>query len=183
MATGDCRKKLAILSWQVEGDAARAQVAIKECEDQKTEEFCCLTLANMSLRPGPCADGSLGHLAGRFGGTVEVLRRQDNSRGCFSGRWQLVADAPPSTPPAVLAAGELSGTVGCGTHRTPVTHQDCERCAVPEHYEGKLTGQVLVAGPLFGSEICATLAGLGPLMPDHRQRIVIEGVVIQCCPE
>jgi hypothetical protein len=180
MASGDCRKKLATLSRDISGVTTRAQVAHKECEGQVTHEFCCMTFAEMTFRPGPCEDGSLAHLVGRLEGTVEVLRREENRRGCFSGQWQLREE----NTDRVLAAGELRGTVGCGTHRPPATDQPCEQCDVPRHYEGVFTGQVLAPGDrLFGAPICATLAGTGPLEPDQKQHMVVEGVVIQCCPE
>jgi hypothetical protein len=100
---GDCRKKLFILSREVGGETTRAQEAVKECQGQETEEFCCLTLANTTFRLGPCDDGSLPRLAGKLEGTMEVLRIKDQLRGCFSGRWQLLADDDSQ----VLAAGEL----------------------------------------------------------------------------
>ena len=173
-------EKLYILSRQVDGETTRAQEASKECQTQWTEEFCCLTFANTAFRPGPCDDGSLSDLIGKLEATVEVLRLKDQRRGCFSGRWQLLKDDQGQ----VLAAGELCGTVGCGTHYPPVTTpQQAEDCADPRHYEGKLTGQLLTPGELFGAEICASLAGIGPLEPNRKQHIVVEGVVIQCCPE
>lgn len=178
MAQRECRKRLLTLSREVGGETTHAQVATKECQNQVTEEFCCLTL-NATFRPGPCDDGSLERLVGRLEATVEVLRESDRRRGCFSGVWQLLAESQSR----VLAAGELSGTVGCGTHRPPVTDNQCEDCHAPRHYEGTFTGQVLVRGKLFGAEICASLAGIGPLEPGQKQHMVVEGVVIQCCPE
>jgi len=108
-------------------------------------------------------------------GSVDIVRRRDDLRGFFSGRWQLL-----SSSGAVLAAGEMDGTVGCGTHRPPGT-APCEECHDPLHYEGRLTGTVLVQGPLQRAQICATLAGAGSLQPNAPQRMSIEGIVISRC--
>lgn len=55
-----------------------------------------------------------------------------------------------------------------------------EHWSEPKHFEGKMTGRVLV-GAYPAAEICATLAGTGPLQPATPQRISVEGVVISAC--
>jgi hypothetical protein len=179
MSTGECRKKLTIFSKNAEGRTGAAQVSHMECQGQASERFCCLVL-EMKLAAGPCEDPNskiTSQLNGELHGTVEVIRDHRNARGCFAGNWQLIQGQ------TVLAAGEVSGTVGAGTHRVPGVPHDCERCSVPDHYEGRMTGQVLIPGEFLGAEICATLAGTGPLAPTHPQRMAIEGVLVSCCPD
>jgi hypothetical protein len=179
MSAGECRKKLTIFSKNAEGSTDAAQLGHMDCQGQVSETFCCLAL-EMGLSPGPCEDPSAAvtqQLKGRLHATLEVIRDRKNLRGCFTGNWQLLDGN------TVLAAGELSGTVGAGTHRSPAVPHDCEPCSVPDHYEGKLTGQVLLPGEFLGAEICATLAGTGPLEPSTRQLMAIEGVLISCCPD
>ena len=79
-----------------------------------------------------------------------------------------------------LAQGDLSGMVGCGSHRAPGT-APFEDCHEPEHYEGKIAGHVVLQGPYSGADICATLAGTGPLQPNTPQLMSIEGVMFSRC--
>ncbi len=73
----------------------------------------------------------------------------------------------------------MDGTVGSGTHRLIGT-APLEECHEPKHFEGKLNGFVRV-GQYQGAEICATLAGTGPLQPATPLLMSIEGVVIIQC--
>jgi hypothetical protein len=121
MSAGECRKKLTIFSKNAEGQTGTGQTGQMICQDQVSDTFCCLTL-DMGISPGPCEDPSSAitrQLNGTLHAIVEVIRDQKNRRGCFSGNWQL------SGRSGVVAAGELSGTVGAGTHRSPAVPQVC----------------------------------------------------------
>jgi hypothetical protein len=167
-------KKLTAFSKDARGETAQAQVLTTQCSGQLVEEISNLPV-KVLLRPGPCDEGfSKDVLNGTLLCSVNITRRKIDLRGCFSGRWTLL-----SASGAALAQGAMNGTVGCGTHRSPGT-PPCEECHEPKHYEGFMTGQVLI-GPYKGAEICATLAGTGPLQPSTPQQMSIEGVVISNC--
>jgi hypothetical protein len=179
MSAGECRKKLTIFSKNAEGSTDTAQKGHMDCQGQVSETFCCLSL-KMGLSAGPCEDPSAAvtqRLKGTLHASLEVIRDRKSLRGWFSGNWQLLHGN------TALAAGKMCGTVGAGTHRSPAAPQDCEPCSVPDHYEGTFTGQVLLPGEFLGAEICATLAGMGPLVTSSPQRMAIEGVLISCCPD
>jgi hypothetical protein len=168
-------KKLTAFSKNAIGGTAQAQVAVKVCQGQITEEMTNLYL-RVKIDPGPCDEGfSKQVLNGYLIASSNVIRRRPDLRGSFDGQWRLV-DLNGNT----LAAGDWSGTVGAGSHREPGA-KDCEHCSDPEHYEGKLDGKVLVQGPYAGALIRATFAGTGPLQPNTAQRISFEGVVISEC--
>lgn len=157
------------------GETPQAPINFKICHNQITEEISGLSF-RLNLTPGPCDESfSRAVLNGTLVCTVDIVRRQADLRGCFSGKWQIL-----SSSGAVLAAGEMDGTVGCGTHRSPGA-TPCEECHDPMHYEGKLSGTVLLQGAYQQAQICATLAGTGPLQPNAPQRMSIEGVVISRC--
>jgi hypothetical protein len=157
------------------GETPQARIDFKICHNQITEEITGLSF-RLKLTPGPCDESfSRAVLNGLLVGTVDIVRRHDDLRGCFTGKWQLL-----SSSGAVLAAGEMDGTVGCGSHRPPGT-APCEECHDPMHYEGRLTGTVLLQGAYQQGQICATLAGTGPLQPNTVQRMSIEGIVISRC--
>jgi hypothetical protein len=157
------------------GETPQARIDFKVCHNQITEEISGLSF-RLTITPGPCDESfSRALLNGTLVCTVDIVRRRDDLRGCFSGKWQLL-----SSSGALLAAGEMDGTVGCGTHRPPGT-APCEECHDPMHYEGRLTGTVLLQGAYQQGQICATLAGTGPLQPSTVQRMSIEGIVISRC--
>lgn len=163
------------LSKDAVGETPQAPISFRICQNQITEEIPALSF-RLVLTPGPCDEGfSRASLNGLLVCSVAIVRRQTDLRGCFSGKWQLL-----SSSGAVLAAGQMDGTVGCGTHRTPGAAA-CEECHDPMHYEGKLSGTILLQGAYQQAQICATLAGTGPLQPNAPQRVSIEGVVISRC--
>ena len=94
-----------------------------------------------------------------------VLRRRSDRRGCWDGRWRLLA-----ANGTLLAAGDWSGTVGVNSNRLPGA-ASLASCADPYRYEGKLDGKVYVSGPYAGAQICATLTGTGPMQPNTPQKI------------
>jgi hypothetical protein len=168
-------RKLTAFSKNAAGETGQAQVALKICQGQITEEMNNLAL-RVKIEPGPCDEGfSKAVLNGYRVATSKEIRRRPDLRGSFDGQWRLISAAG-----ALLAAGDWSGTVGVGTHREPGT-KDCEDCSEPRHYEGKLDGKVAVQGPYYGALIRATFAGTGPLQPNTPQRISFEGVVISEC--
>jgi hypothetical protein len=155
---------------------------IPTCSSPPTEEIVELPF-KVPIRPSrPCDENpSQQRLNGTLTGTLTVLRRRDTLRGWFTGNWSLISDAGRT-----LAKGEMSGTVGVGTHRPPATASTCERCTARTHFEGQLTGRLAEATEIREGEIRATLAGQGPLqpdLPDGRLRLVLEGVVISRCSE
>jgi hypothetical protein len=157
------------------GETPQAKVDFKVCHNQITEEITGLTF-RLQLTSGPCDEPySSKLLNGLLVCTVDVVRRHSDLRGCFNGRWQIL-----SLGGAVLAQGQMDGTVGAGSHRPPGT-APCEECHDPLHYEGRLVGTVQAQGPLQGGQICATLAGTGPLQQNMPQRMSIEGIVISRC--
>jgi hypothetical protein len=166
-----CGRKLTALSKSARGRADQGEITTI-CSNPATEQICNLRI-KFDLQAGKCDEAR--SLTGTLFADVTVVRRRSDARGCFTGQWQLIGQRG-----AVIAAGDLSGTVGAGTHRQPAT-SDCEPCSVPRHYEGKLTGQVLGADQNEHAEICATIAGNGPLQPRTDQQIAIEGVVITPC--
>jgi hypothetical protein len=167
-------KNLVAFSKNAVGQSAQAQVVTKICHNLVTQEMTNLYV-KYQITSGPCDEAcSRDELNGTLVCYLNITRRMTDLRGCFSGQWQLLA---PSG--AVLAAGGMEGTLGCGTHRPP-GGGPCEECKEPRHYEGKMTGKVLL-GKCQGAEICATLAGTGPLQPQTPQLMSIEGVAIDAC--
>ncbi len=157
------------------GETPQAPISYKICHNQITDEITGLTF-RLKLTPGPCDETySRALLNGSLVCSVDVIRRHADLRGCFSGKWQIL-----SLSGAVLAQGQMDGTVGSGSHRPPGT-APCEECHDPMHYEGRLVGTVLMQGPLQQGQICATLAGTGPLQGSMPQRMSIEGVIISRC--
>jgi hypothetical protein len=172
----NCNRKLTAFSKDVVGRTNDVRPT-ETCKNPPTDEICFL-LVEARLEPGPCDDGfSKQQLNGILHANVTVIRLRDGLRGCFEGQWRLLDDQG-----AVLAAGELSGTVGAGTHRPPGA-DPCEHCSIPPHYEALLTGQVMVRGEFEGAELCATLAGTGPLEGGREQRMSIEGVLVSPCTQ
>ena len=158
------------------GQTAQAQVITRACQGQISEQINHLAF-RMKISPGPCDEGfSREVLNGYLIGTVDIVRRKSDLRGCFAGTWQIIS---PSG--VLLAQGDLSGTVGCGSHRAPGT-APLEDCHEPKHFEGKFAGHVVLQGPYNGADICATLAGTGPLQPNTTQLMSIEGVMFSRCP-
>jgi hypothetical protein len=167
-------KKVTAFSKYAIGAADQGQVVTKICSGQLTEEISNLYV-KFQVAPWQCDEGfSKSTLNGTLQCWVNIIRRKADLRGCFSGRWRLL-----SSTGAVLADGTMEGTVGCGSHRPPGT-PGFENCSEPKHFEGKMTGRVLV-GAYQGAEICATLAGTGPLQPATPQMMSVEGVVISAC--
>jgi hypothetical protein len=157
------------------GATGPAQVSVKNCLGQITQEFDNLYM-RVRVTPGPCDEGfSKSVLNGYLISYTDVTRRLPDLRGHFEGNWRLIR--PDGF---VLANGTWRGTVGVGTHRAPGT-DGCEDCKEPLHYEGEMTGRVLVPGSYYGASIRATLAGTGPMQPWTAQRISIEGVVVSNC--
>jgi hypothetical protein len=172
----NCNRKLTAFSKDAVGRTNDVKPT-ETCKYPPTDEICFL-LFEMRFTPGLCDEGfSQQQLNGILHGNVTVIRLRDGLRGCFAGQWRLLDGHG-----AVLAAGELSGTVGAGTHRPPGA-DPCEHCSIPPHYEGRLTGQVMVRGEFEGAEVCATLAGTGPLEGATDQRMSIEGVLISPCTQ
>jgi hypothetical protein len=155
---------------------------IVTCASPPTEAIIDLPFKVTIRTSRPCDENpSRQRLNGTLTGTVTILRRQDTRRGWFSGKWSLISDAGRT-----LAEGEMSGTVGVGTHRPPATPQTCEACAARSHFEGQITGKLLEVAGIGEGEIRATLAGRGPLqpgVPSPKLRMVLEGVVISRCRE
>lgn len=168
-------KQLIALSKNARGEAGPAQVVVKVCHGQLTDEINSLFVKFALVSHPPCDEGfSKDVLNGTLECFLTVIRRRNDLRGCFSGRWRLL-----SASGSVLAAGDMEGTVGSGTHRNPGT-APCEECKDPRHYEGRMNGQVM-QGHFQGAQICATLAGTGPLQPALPQQMSIEGVIIAAC--
>lgn len=96
-------------------------------------------------------------------------------RGYHSGKFRIFAAVPATTPPkfVTIASGRLSGTHGVGTHRSPLPAphdgEDCDDCS---HFEGKLTGAMIVAGKYKG-KLEATYAGV---------YVDANNAPINCCP-
>jgi hypothetical protein len=175
------RRQITAFSKTGVGKTGSAHI-IPTCTSPPNEEIIDLPF-KVPIRPSrPCDENpSQQRLNGTLTGTLTILRRRDTFRGWFTGKWSLISDAGRT-----LAQGEMSGTVGVGTHRPPATAQTCERCAARTHFEGQLTGKLLEVTEIREGEIRATLAGQGPLQPDvpsPRLRMVIEGIVISRCRE
>jgi hypothetical protein len=159
------------------GETSQAQVIVRTCQNEISEQINHLAF-RMKISPGPCDEGfSREVLNGYLIGSVDIVRRKSDLRGCFAGTWQII-----SFSNVLLAQGDLSGTVGCGTHRAPGT-APFEDCHEPRHYEGKFAGHVVMQGPYYGADICATLAGTGPLQPNTQQLMSIEGAMFSRCPQ
>jgi hypothetical protein len=168
-------KKLTAFSKYAIGAADHAPIVTKVCGGQVTEEISNLYV-KFQVAPWQCDEGfSKDRLNGTMQCWVNIIRRKADLRGCFSGRWRLL-----SSTGLAIAEGTMEGTVGCGSHRPPGT-PGLENCSEPKHFEGKMTGRVLLTGAYQGAEICATLAGTGPLQPATPQQMSLEGVVISAC--
>jgi hypothetical protein len=138
----------------------------------------------VASNPGPCDK-----LPQLFGGTIDVawtvtVRDEPTPFGTQEGKFAWAAGASK-------AAGTMSGTWGCGTHRPPL--KECERCRAANHVEGLLQGDV-TEGPLKGATIRATYAGLFDSAPTPAPgktppvsltgtiQLTLDGVYVVKCP-
>ena len=102
--------------------------------------------------------------------------RTNDWRGWHHGSFKILAGTN------VVARGALSGINGAGSHR------GLEPCALCNHLEGTLRGQITQSGPLHGATIQAAYAGNltdvtcpSAAVPEGAIALGIEGVVVIPC--
>src|SRR5438876_3826575 len=73
------------------GETSQAQVITRTCQNQISEQINHLSF-RMKLSPGPCDEGfSREVLNGYLIGSVDIIRRKSDLRGCFAGTWQIIS--------------------------------------------------------------------------------------------
>jgi hypothetical protein len=146
-----------------------------------TNEFLNPTTVNISQTlDGTIATDGCDELAGLsnavFHASIYANLRTNDWRGTHFGSFKIISGTN------VVAFGGLTGINGAGSHR------GLEPCAICNHLEGTLQGQIVESGPLHGAKIQAAYAGNfmnvscpSTNAPQGAVSLGIEGVVVIPC--